>query len=179
MGRDLQIGSAAAALFAVAGYVQVACHGPAGAPGSPALEALIGIRQSVFQLTEFVTNGLFSSVFFFFVFFVLRVLLRRQWLATVVFIPLTAFTFIGSPGGLWIDRPFHVFYAALLAFILLRFGLLALMVAMAVSGLLSDVPWTPDPSALNLVALGIAALIAVYGFRISLAGRPIFRGELL
>jgi serine/threonine-protein kinase len=179
VGRDLLIGAAAAALFAIIQYVQVACHGAAGAPGSPALDALIGPRQSIYRLSQFVTNGLFSSVFLFFVFFVLRVILRKQWLATAAFILCTATGFIGSPGGQWIDRPFHVLYAALFAFILLRFGLLALMVAIATQGVLSDVPWTADVSGLNLAAMALVALVAVYGFRTSLAGRPLFSGDLL
>jgi len=179
VGRDLLIGAAAAALLAVAQFVEVASHGASGALNIPSLAALIGLRRSMGLLGLSVCNSLFSSIFFFFVFFVLRVLLRKQWLATAAFIVLTAFIFMGSPSSPWSDRAFQLFYAALFAVILLRYGLLAMMVAMAASNVLGEVPWTADLSPLNLVAMGLVALIAVYGFRISLAGRPVFRGDLL
>jgi hypothetical protein len=86
---------------------------------------------------------------------------------------------ISGQGSNWIDRPFQAVYAALFAFILLRFGLLALIVTIAVQDVLGNVPWTADPSALNLVALALVALVAVYGFRTALAGRPILREDLL
>ncbi len=111
-------------------------------------------------------------------FFVLRVLLRKQWLAAAAFIALTTLI-IAGPGSNWIDRPFQAAYAALFAFILLRFGLLALMVAIAAQDVLGNVPWSAEPSALNLVALAVVAIVALYGFRTSLAGRPILRGDLL
>ena len=53
------------------------------------------------------------------------------------------------------------------------------MVMIAVGNILGNVPWTAEPSALNLVTLAMVALMAVYGFRTSLAGRPILRGDLL
>jgi hypothetical protein len=132
----------------------------------------------VYLLTQLICNSIFTSLFLFFVFFVLRVLLRKQWLTALAFIALTTLI-ISGPGSNWIDRPFQAAYAALFAFILLRFGLLALMVAIATQDALGNVPWSAEPSALNLVALAMVAVIAVYGFRISLAGRPILRGDLL
>ena len=179
VGRDLLIGTAAAALYSMAEYVQIACHGASGTPNIPSLSALIGLRHSVYLLSQSAFNGLFSSIFFFFVFFVVRVLLRKPWLATGVFIVFSAFVFMGSASSPWIDRPFDLFYAALFAFILLRYGLLAMMVTMAAADVLSNAPWTAEFSAINVSAMAIVALIAVYGFRTSLAGRPIWRGELL
>ena len=178
VGRDLLIGVAAAAFFAVAGCVQIACHGASGTPNIPALDALTGVRQSVFLVLDSVFNSLFASIFLFFLFFVLRVILRRQWLAAIAFVGLSTLIFDNS-GFNWIDISFQAAYGALFAFILLRFGLLALMVAIALQMVLGNVPWTADPSAINLASLAIVALIALYGFRTALAGRPIFHGDLL
>ena len=132
----------------------------------------------MYLFSQSVFNSLFTSILFFFLFFVLRVVLRKQWLAALAFIALTTLI-ISGPGSNWIDRPFQVVYAALFAFILLRFGLLALMVMIAAQNVLSNVPWTAEPSAINLTALAIVDLVALYGFRTSLAGRPILRGDLL
>jgi len=178
VGRDLLIGITAGALFAVVTYIQVACHGASGAPNIPAFGALTGLRQGVHLLLQSVFNSLFTSIFLFFVFFVLRVLLRKQWLAAAAFVVLTALV-ISGPGSNWIDRPFQAAYAALFAFILLRFGLLALIVSIVVQDILGNVPWSAEPSAINLLALAIVAIVAVYGFRTALAGRPILRGDLL
>jgi len=178
VGRDLLIGIAAGSLFAVATYVQVVCHGPGSAPNLPAFEALVGVRYSVYLLTSSLCNSIFTALFFLFLFFVLRVLLRRQWLATIVFIAL-ATLFISGASFDWIDNLFHIAYAALFAFLLLRFGLLALMVAVAVEDVLGNVPWTAGPSAINLAALALVTIPAVYAFRTSLAGRPLLRGDLL
>ncbi|MGB7762674.1 MAG: hypothetical protein WBL61_22765 [Bryobacteraceae bacterium] len=178
VGRDLLIGATAGALFAVITYVQLACHGAGGAPNIPAFDALTGPRYGIYLLLQSVCNGLFSSILLFFMFFVLRVVLRKQWLAALAFIALTT-VIISGPGSNWIDRPFQAAYAALFAFILLRFGLLASMVTFIASDILGNVPWSAEPSALNLVALALVAIVAVYGFRTALAGRPILRGDLL
>jgi len=178
VGRDLLIGIAAGALFTGATFIQVACHGASGAPNIPAFGALTGVRHSVYLLLQSVCNSLFTSIFLFFVFFVLRVLLRKQWLATIAFIAVGTLIF-GSADYNWIDIPFQAAYAALFAFILLRFGLLALMVTIAAQDVLGNVPWSAEPSPLNLTALALAAIVAVYGFRTALAGRPILRADLL
>ena len=178
VGRDLLIGTAAGALFTVATFIQLACHGASGAPNIPALGALTGVRHSVYLFSQSVFNSLFTSILFFFLFFVLRVVLRKQWLAALAFIAITTLI-ISGPGSNWIDRPFQVVYAALFAFILLRFGLLALIVTIAASDVLGNVPWSAEPSALNFVALAMVAVVALYGFRTSLAGRPMLRGDLL
>ena len=78
VGRDILIGAVGAAGFAVIQFVQIACHGAGALPSVPSLDALIGLRPCVNLLSQSVCNGLFTSIFFFFVFFVLRVLLRRK-----------------------------------------------------------------------------------------------------
>jgi len=106
---------------------------PVALPTYPPSARSPGFATRVYLLTQSICNSLFTSIFLFFVFFVLRVLLRKQWLAAAAFILLTTVV-ISGPGSNWIDRPFQAAYAALFAFILLRFGLLALMVAIAAQG---------------------------------------------
>ena len=179
VGRDLLIGIAAGALCAVASFIQVALHGPSGAPNIPSLSALTGVRQTIFLLVDTGFDSIFTSIFFFFLLFVLRVVLRRQWLATVAFVAVLMPILTGSLGYNWIDSSFRAAFAVLFAFILLRFGLLALMVAIASQNILGNVPWSAEPSAMNLFALAIVAAVAIYGFRTSLAGRPLLRDDLL
>jgi len=65
------------------------------------------------------------------------------------------------------------------AFGLLRFGLLALVFSFLFNHFL-ELPLTTDSSAwyagTSLFLLLVLAALAVYGFRIALAGRPIFSG---
>jgi serine/threonine-protein kinase len=89
VGRDLLIGTAAGALVAVASFVQIACHGASGTPNIPSFGALTGVLQAVYLIAQSVFNSLFTSILFFFFLFVLRVVLRKQWLAAIAFVLLT------------------------------------------------------------------------------------------
>jgi serine/threonine-protein kinase len=73
--------------------------------------------------------------------------------------------------------------AACYIFVAGRFGLLAIAVAQFVFFMVQFYPWTTDPSAwyagVTLFAASVVVALAVYGFRVSLAGRPLLRGRLL
>jgi hypothetical protein len=67
--------------------------------------------------------------------------------------------------------------------LLFRFGLLAAVVAEFFLGLIFAYPMSLDYSSWysgsTALVLVVFAGMAIYGFRASLAGRPIFRGALL
>ena len=113
-------------------------------------------------------------------FFLLRAVLRKEWLAAAVFVLLFAVpSFLD--GGL-ISGAFSLVIAAAEIFVFLRFGLLAWVFANYFGHCLSF-PLTTDSSAwyagTSLFVLLVLAVIAVYGFRIALAGRPMFSGMRL
>jgi serine/threonine-protein kinase len=113
-------------------------------------------------------------------FFLLRVILRKEWLAAAVFV-----LFFAVPsfldGGL-ISGAFALVVAAVVIFLFLRFGLLALVFANYFGHCL-QFPLTTDSSAwyagTSLFVLSVLAALAIYGFRIALAGRPMFSGMRL
>ena len=113
-------------------------------------------------------------------FFLLRAVLRKEWLAAAVFV-----LFFAVPsfleGGL-ISGAFALVVAAAEIFVFLRFGLLALVFANYFGHCL-QFPLTTDSSAwyagTSLFVLLFLAAVAVYGFRIALAGRPMFSGMRL
>jgi serine/threonine-protein kinase len=113
-------------------------------------------------------------------FFLLRAVLRKEWLAAAVFV-----LFFAVPsfldGGL-ISGAFGLVVAAAEIFVFLRFGLLAWVFA-NIFGHGLQFPLTTDSSAwyagTSLFLLLILAALAVYGFRIALAGRPAFSGTRL
>lgn len=88
---------------------------------------------------------------------------------------------MGEGGGL-ISAAFGLVQAAALILVFLRFGLLAFVFSNFFSHFL-EFPLTTDSSAwyagTSLLVLLVLAAIAVYGFRIALAGRPMFSGMRL
>jgi hypothetical protein len=81
-----------------------------------------------------------------------------------------------------IDIPASFILQALEVLILLRFGVPAVITAGVVAGYLLDIPITTDFSswyaAIGLFPIAVSMLIAFYGFRIALAGKPLWREDL-
>jgi len=76
---------------------------------------------------------------------------------------------------------FMSLYCAVLLVVFFRHGFLSIVVCNAVWFLLTGIPITYQVSSWTfggtVVALGVVFGLAVYGLRISLAGRPLFRDE--
>ncbi len=108
-------------------------------------------------------------------FFLLRAVLRKEWLAAVAFALILAVPFEGGGIGGPIAFAFGLVQAAALILVFLRFGLLVFVFAVYFSHFL-EFPLTTDSSAwyagTSLFLLLVLAALAVYGFRIALAGRP-------
>ena len=124
-----------------------------------------------------------SAVFLLLVLFLLRTLLRRQWLAAGICILI--FPLINAQTGYLptVSVPLIVLYAAILVILVLRCGLVALIAAEIANYLLRAFPITLNFSAWyvgsGMVALVAVLAMAVYGFRTSLGGQKVFKGKLL
>jgi serine/threonine-protein kinase len=110
-------------------------------------------------------------------FFLLRAVLRKEWLAAAVFVLLFVVpSFL--EGGL-ISGIFALVVAAAEIFVFLRFGLLAWVFANFFGHCL-ELPLTMDFSAwyagTSLFVLLVLAVLTIHGFRIALARRPMFSG---
>jgi len=112
-------------------------------------------------------------------FFLLRAVLRKEWLAAGAYALIMA---VPLEGGGLIAWAFGLVQAAALIFVFLRFGLLALVFGNFFWHFL-EFPLTTDSSAwyagTSLFLLLVLAALAGYGFRIALAGRPAFSGAHL
>jgi hypothetical protein len=124
-------------------------------------------------------NGLFLTLLLFFLLFVLRWVLRKQWIALLVFIAIFVMADIGTPSNLWLTAAFLVVFATIWAGVLLRFGLLATIAIDALRRVLQSLPHTLDTSAwyMGTVTLPLILILAlaVYGFRVSLGGRKLIQ----
>ncbi len=198
VGRDLLVGvslGVALQVFAVVtiGIAQWQGWSPA-LPGNQFLGTMRGGRH-VFgglfttHLTSVaLTLGLLLIVLLF------RLILRRQWLAATVFVSLIALINLAQvlSGVLGEDPPLVqiVFLSVMgavnggiLMVLLMRYGLLASVAALLVSDIIKRYPITLEFSApyvaASLFGMLVIAGYALYGLRTSLAGRPLFRDEVM
>jgi hypothetical protein len=116
-------------------------------------------------------------------FLVLRLLLRRTWIAVVLFSALAMLLFnpgTGHPAPYVIGILISIL---LFWFVLFRFGLLAIILGSTVCDLLLQLPLTFNLTAwygyVTLLTLFVTVGVAFWGFWTALAGRPLFRDEIL
>jgi len=143
---------------------------------------LLGIRSfaGAFTLQTFAS---FTQPFILlFLIFLLRAVLRNDLLASLA-AALIGATALGLTHESAAAVPFAVVAASLLVFCLHRYGLLATVSAVFVLHLTVFYPVTSDFTAWYagdfVPALAVVVALAIYGFRTSLAGRPLLRGRLL
>ncbi|HYW41928.1 MAG TPA: hypothetical protein VE959_03665 [Bryobacteraceae bacterium] len=183
VGRDFLYGAGLGCALAGLKLAALALHGSAGEPVMPPLSTLLGARLAMTGLFQSAAGALFDAMLFFFILFVARVVLRKQWIAAAVFVLILTALF--STGTVYprTDIPLNLLGAGVFTFVLLRFGLLALIATDLMTSLLTDVPRTLDFSAwyagTGMAPLVLAALIAVYAFRTSLGGRPLLKDDAI
>lgn len=144
--------------------------------------SLLGIRSFAAGITSQFLGSLMQSFMLLFFLFVLRIILRKDWLAALaaglIGASALALTHQSATGV-----PFAVLGATLVVWCLYRFGLLAMVSATFFLHLMIFYPVTSEFSAWYagdfLLALIISLGLAFYGFYISLAGQPLFRRGLL
>ena len=147
------------------------------------LNSLMGARQmtgaTLSDLIVGVGEGLGSVLLI----FLLRVVLRRQWLMATVFIALfvglNAASIDGHPAGALLEA----LAASLLLAGLLRFGVLPVVVMWFVFLSLHSSPLTTDLSAWysggTVFAVAIVLALTAYAFHTAVAGRPLFKAGFL
>ncbi len=123
-------------------------------------------------------SDVINCLLFFFVVFVSRVVLRKEWLAVVATIAIVA-VIDYAPGNMRpADLPFEIALVGILTIAILRFGLIAAIFAYATKSIL-ELPHTLDFSAwyagTTMVPLILLAALAVYGFRTALGGRRLIQ----
>jgi serine/threonine-protein kinase len=180
VGRDLLYGAGFGSMLAMGNALSVALHGNSGMPVFPPLDALLGVRAELSAVLRTVPAAIFTALLFFFMLFLLRLLLRKDWIAGVAFTAVITFATTISSTTPMVDYPLNAMAFALLAYTLLRFGLLATMITSLVGQVLAF-SWMMDFSAwyagMALMPSVLVLALTVYGFRVSLAGRKLI-GEM-
>ncbi|MGH9317559.1 MAG: serine/threonine-protein kinase, partial [Thermoanaerobaculia bacterium] len=190
VGRDLLVGAAVGVLLALASKLEYLTRAWLEAtPPSPVLAwptTLLGPRYVAADFLLAPAVSMLFAIATSLVFFLLRALLKRDWLAGVVLVLVLA---IATPSGIpsdleesWIAVIFAVVNGVALLLVLMRLGLLALISVGLFQHFLQSM-LTTDLAAWHagnsLFVLLVLAALATYAFRTALAGRPLFSGARL
>jgi hypothetical protein len=128
----------------------------------------------IWRLGQAVVVGLTAVL----VMLLLRMLVRRQWLAVCGFVLLGSVSVAMASEHWWITLTTNAALNAFFALLLLRFGLLTAVVAFYVSGLFIVFPVTWELSrwyaGAGVSALLVLAVLSAFGFSTALAGRSAF-----
>jgi type IV secretory pathway VirB3-like protein len=137
--------------------------------------SLLGVSGTVAAFLSLIPNSVLLALVWFVLLFVLRAVLRRDWLAAAAFVTIyMALNWLATPAAPALAAVFGAVQTALLVFVMLRFGLLALIASSFVLELLMLFPITADFSlwygGASLFALLSVAVMAALAFRSSLGG---------
>jgi hypothetical protein len=122
-------------------------------------------------------HSLYQGMFGAFLIFLLRILLRKQWLAAAAFVIIGSIPDASQAEYPLLVLPFTLLFAGAVFFLFLRFGLLAVVATLACLGYSTLIATTDFSSwAATPTLLGLAGILAwtIYGFVVSLGGRPLF-----
>jgi serine/threonine-protein kinase len=151
-----------------------------GTPNPGALDALLGMRFMAAGFLGQPASAVVSAFGAFFLMFLLRLVLRKQWLAAAAFVTIFVADKSLAADELWVVPVFVVVYAVF-ALLLLRYGIVPLIVSVLTADCLLNAPVTLDFSSWyivsSLVSLFLFLGIAFYGFRCTVAGKPLFELE--
>jgi hypothetical protein len=176
IGRDLLVGSSAAAVLAIVSgplltLIPATLGSPPPAPQAPLYAA--SLRDAIAWAACIpVLKLVWCLGAVFFLVFVKRIV-RREWLAAVIVILLFSSSYLGSS---WTGLIAGCFGMAILVFVAIRYGLLAALTMSVVDEALRVFVRTADPSAwyfsTGLVAIAVVLAMAYGGFRMT-SGRRI------
>jgi serine/threonine-protein kinase len=177
--RDARVGSDI--LIGLAAYAAIAALNLAGALGPPPVQPDLAVSASAWSaaIVESFSWSIGGALSFLLLLAVLRVPLRRTWLAAAVVVAAMALLLGGAPTG----APFWAtaLSCAVLLFVLSRFGLVAATTWLIANRLLMGMPLTTDFSRWYAwQGVGTALVLLARGgfaFRTNLGGRPLWKEE--
>jgi hypothetical protein len=146
-------------------------------------DTLVGAPGMIERLlaTIPVALGVSLALFVFFVLF--RLLLRKDWAAAAALVLICAVANALASTDPVVDALATVVFFSIYIFVLKRFGLFCLMVVFTATGILNRFVYSIQLShwyaASTIFGVLFILALAVYGFRVSLAGRPVFSGAAL
>ena len=183
VGRDVLFGVILGDVMALIYHVGRALEmGKGAAPEVYSTDFLIGGRYALGAFLYHIPGAIQGTLLFFFLLFVLRALLRKEWLAGIVFVAIWATLKTLGSDYPWIEGPAWTLLYGVAVIVVFRFGFVALAVGLFVTDMLLNLPLTLDLSAWyagsTLLPLLVVAALAVWGFYNALAGQKLWKAEL-
>jgi predicted Ser/Thr protein kinase len=185
VGRDVLIGclsgSSSTALGSLGWFVPLWLGYPPVEPRLGPTWQFLGARSTIADISYTLMVGPFFWLTFLFVLVVLRTLLRKEWAAIAIMLLYPALGIVGSRDpGLSVSV---LVFSGVAVFLLIRFGLVALVANFVIWYLLTHFPLTTQGSAwyagISLAGILVMAAITLYDFYTSLGGRPVFGSAVL
>jgi serine/threonine protein kinase len=183
VGRDILLGVALGVIWILVFTAQSIFTMRIGAaPGIGSTDVLMGGRTALAGWLRQWPQSIQSALFFFLLLLGLWAILRKQWLAAIVFVAIFA-----VPRGLAssyasIELPALILVYAIAVLIVIRFGLVPLVIAIFTVDMISNVPFSADLSTwymtTSILALLSVVAIAAWGFYYSLGGQPVWKLEM-
>jgi len=186
VGRDVLVGVLFGLLLILVGHAYLLLSEWLGYPpprpdklGSASSAGLEGLRFGLSAMFLSATGALTTGLIFSVVLLVLRIVLRVHTLAVLGLFLVGMFLFSPEGGYLLADRAVGAVSIGLFLVVLLRFGLLAAVIAVFTTSFLGMLPLTADLSLwyapVSLLGVGAALTLALFGFFTSLGGQALFR----
>ena len=183
VGRDILLGVALGVVWILVfdlRYIPMMHMGAVPALGST--EALMGGRVALGGWLRQWPQSIQTTLVFFLVLFGLKVLLRKEWIAAIVFVAL--FVLQHGLGGPYVkvELPATIVVYSIALLIVIRFGLVPLAVAIFTINMALNVPFSADISTwymtTSILALLSILIIAGWGFYHSLGGQAVWKLEM-
>jgi len=184
VGRDVLIGATVGAgvQFVAALLDLLQRYVGSWTPNLDTSAVLEGARGTLATCLSTVPHAIRETLFFFFLIFLLRVVLRNQWVAAAVFAVIFSLANLKSPSDPILNCVMSFLIYCGLAFVVLRWGVLAMAIAILVSKVIGNAPLTAHssegyfPSAVFMLACVVT--LTAWAFRTAIAGRRLWKTDL-
>jgi serine/threonine protein kinase len=183
VGRDILFGVALGTVWILIFQLRsIPMMHMGAAPYLFSTEALMGGREAMGAWLRQWPQSIQTTLVFFFVLFGLKVLLRKEWIAAIVFVAIFAL-----PSGLTstymaVEVPAQILVYAIAVLLVLRFGFVPLACAIFTIDLVDNVPFSADFSTwymtTSILALLSVVALAGWGFYHSLGGERVWTVEM-
>jgi hypothetical protein len=185
VGRDVLIGATVGAGVVLVGALADLWkrHLEGWTPNLDNADVLAGTRGMLAACLSTGSHAIREALFFFFLIFLLRVVLRNQWLAAAAFALIFATANLGLASHPLLSAAAAFLVVGAFAFVVLRWGILTLAITLVVSNLIGNAPITTHsaawyfPSTVFMPACAVA--LTVWAFRTAIAGRRLWKTDLL
>jgi serine/threonine-protein kinase len=151
------------------------------APSLGQLEYMEGGRTALGAWLMQIPASILGTLQFFFLLLGLKVLLRKDWIAAIIFVAIFALPRGLTSSYISVEVPAWILIYAVAVLLVYRFGLVPLACAIFTVNMLANVPFASDLTAWYMSASVLAVVsivvLAGWGFYHSLGGEPLWRPE--